>query len=161
MAGKSSWRNRAGVVLAAVISIAGGLVVSAPAADAAPNLWVCRPFTKNLACTVVTSAPAGGVQVLDRQVGHVVTWPNGTSVALDHWYTDFSHQCGINGDDIVWRVVWRKPDGRGGFAYIGDYYLATGPESYWENFAVDNYPLSQWNDGLYEGPCDTGRPTSA
>jgi hypothetical protein len=153
MSGKSSWRSRAGVLVAVLTSSLAALVLGAPAAHAA-TLSVCRPWNTNRACTVVTSAPAGGVQVLDRTVNRVVTWQNGTSVALETWYTDIGHQCGINGDDIVWRVNWRKPDGTGGVAYIGDYYLDTGSRANWSNFTVDGVPLSQHNGGRGRGSCD-------
>jgi hypothetical protein len=98
------------------------------------GLWHCSPFGDNFtyACTTITSAPAGGVQVLDRVSNRIYTLYNGNSIALWAWYKDTSGRCGVGGNSYVWWILWQNQGYH--YAYIGDHYLNTGPVSNWNDF---------------------------
>jgi hypothetical protein len=119
------------VILATALAI---VMTPGPAGADGVGLWQCKPFDDNLqyACTTITSAPAGGVQVLDRSTNQIYTLHNGNSVALYAWAKDTSGQCGIGGNDYVWMIDWQNA-GRH-WAYIGDHYLNTGDVPNWNNF---------------------------
>lgn len=121
---------RVAAATAAALALAT-VVVQAPAAAAA-TLFPCDPYGTpySYLCTRITGAPASGVQVYDRNLGHVDTLYNGDSVVLLAWNIDDYGLCGIDGDPYVWKVGWVS----GGYRHwgmIGDYYLATGSFSTW------------------------------
>ncbi|MEV6298227.1 hypothetical protein AB0M02_02350 [Actinoplanes sp. NPDC051861] len=113
------------------------VATTGPAGAAGRSLWNCSPFGEGYkyACTTITSAPAGGVQVLDRYTNQIYTLRNGNSIALLSWYNDTSGQCGVFGNPYVWIIAWQNQ----GYhqAFIGDYYLATGRASTWKLFTDD------------------------
>ncbi|MFB4296661.1 hypothetical protein [Actinomadura sp. NTSP31] len=91
---------RVSAVVAATALTASGLSGVSNATGA--GIWNCSPgngFT--YACTTITSAPASGVQVLDRDFNVVVTLHNGDNVAIDSWGKDTSGLCGVGGDPYV------------------------------------------------------------
>lgn len=114
--------------LALAVGLAAVVAQAVPAAAA--TLWHCG----NKTCTVVTSAPAGGVQVLDRATNRIATLYNGNSVHLVGWGIDHSARCG-RGNYYVWRISWYA-GGTYHYGYIGDYYLATGDRTTWGEFPV-------------------------
>ncbi|SEF18142.1 hypothetical protein [Jiangella alba] len=150
-------RRVAGVVAAAACAVTS-LVVAAGPADAA-SLWHCQGTTTTETCTRVTSAPASGVRVYDRITGRTYTLYNGDSVYIRYWYRDTSGLCGVNGDPYVWQAYWTSADGQQHRVMIGDYYLATGPESYWRDFRSPyGGTLGSWYGGTGSGTCNVFRP---
>jgi hypothetical protein len=108
-------------------------------------------------CTVITNAPASGVQVLDRSYNKVVTLYNGNTVYLGYWLIDQSGRCGINGDPYVWVIWWRSPTSAAHWAYIGDWYLATGSASTWKPFPLKPNDPRIWGNeggGTVSGACN-------
>ena len=144
------------ILLAAALAI---VMTPGPASADGVGLWHCSPFGDDLtyACTTITSAPAGGVQVLDRQTGQIYTLHNGNSIALWGWYKDTSGQCGVHGNPYVWVIAWQNA----GFhtARIGDYYLNTGNVANWNNFPDRWGHLGDENHffGFGSGTCDVFR----
>lgn len=140
------------VILVAVLSI---VITPRAASAASPVLWECKPFSSaSEVCTVITSAPAGGVQVLDRFSDRIYTLYNGNSVAVYWWYIDTSGGCGVHGNQYVWVIAWQNNGYH--WAYIGDHYLKTGEVWHWQPFTNfkggtlgnDNY------GGRGSGTCD-------
>ena len=132
-----------GLVLAAAL-------ISPATAEASTNLWHCSPFAggDTWACTTVQGAPSTGIQVLDRTTKTVVTWYNGTSVALWEWAIDTGSSCGVNGDHYVWDVWWMA-GGQEHWGVLGDWWLATGSYADWSNYTDRWGSLS--NDTHYAG----------
>ena len=159
---KPRWRR---VVRFPIIMSAVALAVflsPGPASADGVGLWQCKPFTDDLqyACTTITSAPAGGVQVLDRSANQVHTLHNGDSIALWAWAKDTSGQCGVGGNPYVWIVDWQNA-GRH-WAYIGDHYLNTGTVRNWNDFP-DRWGWlgNQKHDlGFGSGTCDVFNASS-
>lgn len=159
MSATTRLRRRAAGVIAAAACAATSLVVAAGPAGAA-SLWHCQGTTTET-CTTVTSAPASGVRVYDRITGRTYTLYNGNSVYIRYWYRDTSGRCGVNGDPYVWQAYWTSADGQQHRVMIGDYYLATGPESYWKDFRTPyGSSLGAWYGGTGTGTCDVFRPGS-
>lgn len=129
--------------LLGMLAAAGSLLAFGAAPAQAANLYTCYTSLdpgRARACTTITSAPAGGVEVYDRTQGQNVRLYNGNSVVLETWHIDSSGLCGVHGDKFVWTVQWLNGSG-GHFAVIGDYYLATGSESNWKSFHDGYGPL--------------------
>lgn len=146
------------IILATVLTI---VMTPGAAVAANPVLWQCQPFGGgiNYACTKITSAPAGGVQVLDRNSGIIYTLYNGNSVALWGWSIDNSGHCGVAGNPYVWSIVWQNAGNH--YAYIGDHYLKTGDVEDWNDF-IDhrgNLGNEAHNQGYgNSGTCDVYYP---
>jgi hypothetical protein len=132
--------------------------IAAPTSQAAADLWHCpdpQGLNQTHACTRIKNAPSSGVRVLDRNRGWIFILYNGNSVALSHWYKDTSGKCGVHGDPYVWNIEWRDRTGYH-WAYIGDWYLATGAVSEW-NWFTDyrgNLGNSAHDAGTGRGTCD-------
>jgi hypothetical protein len=143
-----------GLLLAAAL-------ISPAAAEASANLWHCSPFGDGYtyACTTVTGAPSTGVHVLDRTTGTVVTWYNGTSVALWEWAVDTGSSCGVNGDHYVWDVWW-SAGGAWHWGVLGDWWLATGSVSDWNGYTDSwgNLGNATHDAGSGSGTCDKFNP---
>lgn len=119
-----------------MLAAAGSLLAFGAAPAQAANLYHCATSLdpgRTRACTTITSAPSTGVEVLDRYNGTRVRLYNGNSVVLHKWKIDDSGLCGVHGDKYVWTVLWTNASGRH-WAVIGDYYLATGAVSNWNDF---------------------------
>lgn len=147
------YRPRTGLAAAALLFPA--------VAEASPTLNHCSPFGDGYTyvCTTVTGAPATGVHVLDRTTGTVVTWYNGTSVALHVWAVDTGSQCGVNGDHYVWGVLWQA-SGFQHFGVLGDWWLNTGSVSDWNGVTDSWGHLGDANhdDGSGSGTCNVFTP---
>ncbi|MFF3869599.1 hypothetical protein [Micromonospora sp. NPDC001898] len=122
---------------------------------AAAGLWHCSPFNDihTYACTTIKNAPAGGVQVLDRNNNTIYRLYNGDSITLKVWFTDTIGLCGVNGNPYVWAIEWAN-NGRHE-AYIGDYYLNTGTYSNWSTFTDSWGTLGSQGAGSGSGYCNT------
>ncbi len=148
--------------IVAVASTVIAMVWIGPGAAQAATLKRCDPFADGYhwVCTTVTSAPADGVRVLDRTTGQVVTWRNGTSVALDHWAVDTGSpaRCGVHGDLFVWAVTWW--DNGFHWGVIGDYYLNTGQVKDWDpkTDSFGNLGNPAHDDGYGTGTCNVFNP---
>jgi hypothetical protein len=138
------------------LAAAGSLLAFGAAPAQAANLWHCTtdldPNTTR-ACTTVTSAPAGGVEVYDRYQSRNVRLYNGASVVLVVYGYDESGLCGVHDDPYVWMVGWIDGSGTH-YAVIGDYYLATGPDSHWRDFRDDYGRLGDQGGTHATGTCD-------
>ncbi len=131
--------------LASLLLSAGIGVVQASPAQAA-NLWPCYIAETNGTCTTITSAPSSGVQVKDRYSGAVITLYNGNSVQVVGWGIDPSYRCGVN-NGRFWKIRWEPRPNVLRWAYIGDWYLATGHPSTWQ------HKFPKLGTG-YNGTCD-------
>lgn len=143
-----------GLLLAAAL-------ISPATAEASANLWHCSPFGDGYtyACTTITSAPTSGVHVLDRSTNSVVTWHNGTTVALLVWATDLGSSCGVNGDHYVWAVGWYA-SGTSHWGVLGDWWLSTGSVSDWNGYTDSwgNLGNAAHDRGSGSGTCDQFNP---
>ncbi|MEO6501090.1 MAG: hypothetical protein ABIQ09_04180 [Jatrophihabitantaceae bacterium] len=137
-------------------------LITPATAEASANLYHCSPLGNGYtyACTTITNAPSTGVRVWDRTTGTVVTWYNGTSVALYGWATDTGSSCGVNGDHYVWGVQWYA-SGFIHFGVLGDWWVATGAVSDWNGYTDSWGTLgnSAHNNGSGSGTCNTFFPT--
>lgn len=137
-------------------------VVAPATAEASTNLYHCSPPGSGFiyACTTVTSAPSTGIHVLDRTTGTVLTWYNGTNVALYSWAVDTGSSCGVNGDQYVWAVQWSM-SGTLHWAVLGDWWLSTGSYSDWSGYTDGWGTLgdSLHNEGSGSGTCNVFNPS--
>jgi len=144
--------------------LTAALIAPATAEASTNNLSHCSPFGDGYtyACTSVTGAPSTGIHVLDRTTGTVVTWYNGTTVALWAWAVDTGSSCGVNGDQYVWGVEWYA-SGFTHFGVLGDWWLATGAVSDWNGYTDSRGHLGDSNhdDGSGSGTCNTFTPAPA
>ena len=141
--------------LLGVLAVAVSLLAFGVTPAQAANLYLCDTNLdphRPRACTTITSAPAGGVEVYDRYQGRNVRLYNGYSVVLESWREDTSGLCGVHNDPYVWMVGWIDGNGRH-YAVIGDYYVATGPDEYWRAFQDFYGPLG---DQSRSGPPGSG-----
>ncbi|MEO6501577.1 MAG: hypothetical protein ABIQ09_06665 [Jatrophihabitantaceae bacterium] len=136
-------------------------LITPTTAGASPNLYHCSPFGDGYtyACTTIRNAPTSGIRVLDRTTGNVVTWYNGTTVALYHWAVDTGSSCGVNGDHYVWAVKWYA-SGYTHWGVLGDWWLATGSVSDWNGYTDSWGNLGNYahDDGSGSGTCDKFNP---
>lgn len=135
-------------------------LITPATAEASANLYHCSPFGGDTyACTTITGAPSSGIHVLDRQTGTVVTWTNGTSVALWQWAVDTGSSCGVNGDQYVWAVRWYS-GGSKHWGVLGDWWLATGAVSDWNGYTDHwgNLGNAAHDAGSGSGTCDRFTP---
>src|SRR3954468_24275395 len=152
--------------LAFLVSVLLTVALISPATARASNLWGCYPFgggdiAFRYVCTRVRGAPSTGIHVLDRSNGAVVTWYNGTSVALEKWAWDLGTSCGVNGDNYVWAVGWYA-GGTDRWGVLGDWWLDTGSSSEWGNWGDTWGALSNGYHyaGNGSGTCNNFNPTS-
>ncbi len=129
------------VLLAIALSacVMTGFTFATATPASAATLFPCDPYNSpyTYLCTRITSAPAHGVQVKDRNSGYIYTLHNGDSVVLASYNVDDYGLCAINGDPFVWKIGWVS-QGRRHLAVIGDWYLATGSFATWRK-ATDSW----------------------
>jgi hypothetical protein len=107
---KPRWRRVVQFPIIVSATLLAIVLTPSPAGAVGAGLWHCSPFGdgQTYACTTITSAPSGGVQVLDRISGQIYTLRNGNSIALEVWWTDTSGRCGVGGNSYVWVVGWQN-----------------------------------------------------
>lgn len=151
--------RRIAVLLGLLLAVALAVPTTA---EASANLYHCSPFGDGwtYACTTITGAPSSGIHVLDRNTHTVVTWYNGTNVALRGWATDTGSSCGVNGDQYVWGVRWTDASGFIHFGVLGDWWLATGAVSDWNGYFDSWGTLGNYRhaNGSGSGTCDVFDP---
>jgi hypothetical protein len=139
-----------------LVTVLAIVMTPSPAGAVGAGLWQCSPFGdgQTYACTTITSAPSGGVQVLDRISGRIYTLHNGNSIALQWWWTDTSGRCGVGGNSYVWVIGWQNQGYH--YAFIGDHYLNTGSVSNWNDYTDSrgNLGNNAHYAGIGSGTCD-------
>jgi hypothetical protein len=149
-------------LFAILLSLLVAAALISPASAEATTTWHCSPFgtVYQYVCTTIRGA-TNGVHVLDRSTGNVVTWQNGTSVALLQWAVDPGGSCGVNGDVYVWKVGWFS-GGTTHWGVLGDWYLDTGAWSDWR-FEYDSWGYLETSPhyaGSGSGTCNVFNPSN-